>query len=173
MSCGRRGGLWAGLLATGLAVVVLGCHGEKEPSIAGVPSEQSATLAEKRAAAISAVCSRQTFDTAKVGLIAGETRLSEDVFEMRDPVSYTVVPYRLAATVRLETTLRRGAEAAGRPAAQAQCMKDFADHLKGLSDPLVAEAKEQSKEDALAFKDAEKEAQQEIEAQEEIEKDSH
>lgn len=161
------------MLAAGLAVASAGCHGKKEPSLASVPVEQSVALADQGAAAIAEVCSRQTFATAKVGLIAGETRLSEDVFELRDPVSYTVVPYRLAATVRLETTLRRGAEVAGRPAAQAQCMKDFADHLKGLSDPLVAEAKDQSKEDALAFKDAEKEAQQEIEAQEEIEKDSH
>ncbi|MDW5267517.1 MULTISPECIES: hypothetical protein [Acidobacteriaceae] len=167
LSCSQAHGLWAGLVAVGLAVALVGCHGQKEPSIAGVPVEQSAALADRGAAAIAAVCSRQSFATAKVGLIAGETRLSEDVFEMRDPVSYTVVPYRLATTVRLETTLRRGAAAAGRPEAQAQCMKDFADHLKELTDPLVAEAKNQSQEDLLAFKDAEKEAQQEIEAQEE------
>jgi hypothetical protein len=135
--------------------------------------QESVALADQGAAAIAEVCSRQSFATAKVGLIAGETKLSEDVFEMRDPVSYTVVPYRLAATVRLETMLLRGAVVAGRPAAQAQCMKDFADHLKELSDPLVAEAKNQSQEDVLAFKDAQKEAQQEIEAQEELEKDSH
>jgi len=161
------------LLAAGLAIATTGCRGKKAPSIAAIPVEQSVVLADQGAAAIAEVCSRQSFATAKVGLIAGETKLSEDVFELRDPVSYTVVPYRLAATIRLETTLRRGADVAGRPEAQAQCMKDFADHLKGLSDPLVAEAKDQSKEDALAFKDAQKEAEQEIEAQEEIEKDSH
>jgi hypothetical protein len=171
LGCGQR--LWAGLLATGLAVAVLGCHGKKEPSIAGVPVEQSAMLAEKGAAAIATVCSRQAFATAKVGLIAGETRLSEDVFEMRDPVSYTVVPYRLGITVRLETMLRRGASAPGRPEDQAKCMRDFADHLKELTDPLVAEAKDRSQADVMAFKDAEKEAQQEIEAQEESDKDSH
>lgn len=170
---GLAGGLWTGLLATGLSVAVLGCHGKKEPSIAGVPSEQATTLADRGAAAIAAVCSRQTFATAKVGLIAGETRLNEDVFEMRDPVSYTVVPYRLGATVRLETMLRRGAAATGRPEDQAQCMRDFADHLKELTDPLVAAAKDQDQADVLAFKDAEKEAQQEIEAQEELDKNSH
>jgi hypothetical protein len=153
-------------------MAVAGCHGKKEPSIAGVPVEQSAALADRGAGAIAAVCSRQSFATARVGLIAGETRLSEDVFEMRDPVSYTVVPYRLGATIRLEMTLRRGAQAVGRPEAQAQCMRDFADHLKQLSDPLVAAAKDQDEVNALAFKDAEKEAQQEIEAQEEVEKDS-
>jgi len=171
LGCGRT--LWAGLLATGLTVAVLGCHGKEEPSIAGVPAEQSTVLAEKGAAAIATVCSRQSFATAKVGLIAGETRLSEDVFEMRDPVSYTVVPYRLGTTVRLQTILRRGAAVSGRPQDQAKCMRDFADHLKELSDPLVAAAKDQNQTDVLAFKDAEKEAQQEIEAQEELDKDSH
>lgn len=171
LGCRQR--LCAGLLATGLAVSVLGCHGKREPSIAGVPAEQSVVLAEKGAAAIATVCSRQAFATAKVGLIAGETRLGEDVFEMRDPVSYTIVPYRLGTTVRLETMLRQGAAAPGRPQDQAKCMRDFADHLKGLTDPLVAAAKDQNQADVLAFKDAEKEAQQEIEAQEELDKDSH
>jgi hypothetical protein len=173
LGCRRVSGLWTRLMATGLTVVVLGCHGKTEPSIAGVPAEQSALLAEKGAAAIATVCSRQTFATAKVGLIAGETGLSEDVFEMRDPVSYTVVPYRLGASVRLETMLRRGAAAPDRPDDQAKCMRDFADHLKELTDPLVAAAKDQDKADVLAFKDAQKEAQQEIEAQEEIDKASH
>lgn len=171
LGCGRR--LWGGVLAIGLTVAVLGCHGKKEPSIAGVPAEQSAVLAEKGAAAIATVCSRQTFATAKVGLIAGETGLGEDVFEMRDPVSYTIVPYRLGATVRLETMLRRGATVPGRPEDEAKCMRDFADHLKEMTDPLVSAAKDQNQADVLAFKDAEKEAQQEIEAQEELDKDSH
>lgn len=169
----QASGLCTGLLATALTVAGLGCHERKGPSISGIPSEQPVVLAEKGAAAIATVCSRQTFDTAKVGLIAGETRLREDVFEMRDPVSYTVVPYRLGATVRLETMLRREAGAAGRPENQAKCMRDFADHLKELSDPLVAAAKDQDQADVLAFKDAEKEAQQEIEAQEELDKDAH
>lgn len=173
LGCGRAGRLWAGLLATGMTVAVLGCHGKQEPSIAGVPAEQSALLAEKGAAAIATVCSRQTFATAKVGMIAGETRLSEDVFELRDPVSYTVVPYRLGTTVRLETMLRRGAMARDRPEDQAKCMRDFADYLKELTDPLVAAAKDQNQVDALAFKDAKKEAQQEIEAQEELDRDTH
>lgn len=173
LSCGLARGLWAGLLAAGLAAGILGCHGKGEPSITGVPSEQPTVLAAKGAAAIASVCSRQSFATAKAGVIAGETKLREDVFEMRDPVSYTVIPYRLGATVRLETTLRQQAAAPGHPNDQAQCMRDFADHLKGLSDPLVAAAKNQDQVDVLAFKDAEKEAQQEVESQEEIEKDSH
>lgn len=173
LSCGLTHGLWAGFLTAGLATGILGCHGKTEPSITGVSSEQPTVLASKGAAAITSVCSRQSFATAKGGVIAGETKLREDVFEMRDPVSYIVVPYRLRATIMLEAMLRRGASAPGHPNDQAQCMRDFADHLKGLSDPLVAAAKNQDQVDVLAFKDAEKEAQQEIESQEEIEKDSH
>jgi hypothetical protein len=163
----RAGGLWPGLLAAGLSVSVLGCHGKKQAvSVAATASETSALLADKGAAAIATVCARQSYATAKVGLIAGETGLREDVFEMRDPVSYTIVPYRLRATVRLEAVLRQGAEAAGRPEDQTQCMRDFADHLKELSDPLVEAARSQKTIDVLAFHDAEKEAQQEVEAEE-------
>jgi hypothetical protein len=173
LGCLRAGGLWAGLLAAGLTVSVLGCQGKKQgPSIAGVAPQASASLADKGAAAIATVCTRQSYATAKVGLIAGETGLQEDVFEMRDPVSYTIVPYRLRATVRLEALLRQGAEAAGRPEGQKQCMRDFADHLKELSDPLVEAVKSQKTVDVLAFKDAEREAQQEVETEEQVEKRS-
>lgn len=171
LGCWRTDGLWAGLLAAGLAVTTLGCHGKKQaPSIAGVSPETSAVLAAKGAAAIAAVCARQSYATAKVGLIAGETGLREDVFEMRDPVSYSIVPFRLGATIRLEALLRQGAMAAGRPEDETQCMQDFAAHLKGLSDPLVEAAKSQKEVDGLAFQDAEKQAQQEIEQEQQVEK---
>jgi hypothetical protein len=101
-----------------------------------------------------------------VGLIAGETKLREDVFELRDPVTYRIIPYRLWTTVRLEGLLRQGAEASGRPEAQATCMREFADHLKTLTDPLVEAARDEKEIDVTAFKDAEKEAQQEVEQEE-------
>lgn len=173
LGCWRASGPWAGLLAAGLSVAVLGCHGKKqEPLLTGAAPASSVSLADKGAAAIATVCARQSFATAKVGLIAGETGLQEDVFEMRDPVSYTIVPYRLRATVRLEALLRQGAGAAGRPKDQSQCMQDFANHLKQLSDPLVEAARSRKAVDVLAFQDAEKQAEQEIETQQEIEKSS-
>jgi hypothetical protein len=173
LGCWRAVGPWAGLLATGLSVGVLGCHGKDQKLLsAGATTTSSASLADKGAAAIAMVCERQSFATAKIGLIAGETGLQEDVFEMRDPVSYTAVPYRLRATVRLEALLRQGAGAAGRPKDQSQCMQDFAGHLKQLSDPLVEAARSRKAIDVLAFKDAEKQAEQEIETQQEIEKSS-
>lgn len=162
-------GLWrAGALGVGLGTAVLGCHGKRPPSIASAAAPGE--LSGKGAAAIAAVCSRQDFATAKVGMIAGETKLREDVFEMRDPETYRIVPYRLEDTVMLERLLRQEAGMAGRPSDEAKCMRDFADHLETLSDPLVEAAKDQKEVDGLAFKDAEKEAQQEIETQEQVTK---
>ena len=175
----RIGGFGAGLIlmTTGFSIVVLGCHDRKQPSLSQDQrvdgAKTPAELADRAAAAIAAVCKRQSFATAKVGLIAGETGLREDVFELRDPVSYKVIPYRLGATVRLEGLLRKGAEAAGRPEEQGDCMREFADHLKALSDPLVEAAKDEKDVDVLAFKNAEKEAQQQMEMQEQDTKNSN
>lgn len=150
-------------------MAALGCHEKRQTSYERshiYEAKTPAELADKAAAVISAVCTRQSYATARVGLIAGETKLREDVFDLRDPVSYRTIPYRLGTTVRLEERLRQGAEASGRPAAQAGCMRQFADHFKSLTDPLVEAARDEKGIDALAFKDAEKEAQQEIEMEE-------
>lgn len=162
--------LWTGLLCAGVCASILGCRGKKaaDKPVAehSGAAKDSAALAEKAAVAIAAVCMRQSYATASVGLIAGATGLQEDVFELRDPGSYKVVPYRLGATMRLETLLRQEAESVGRPAAQAECMRQFADRFKQLTDPLVDEALDEKKIDKTAFKDAEKEAQQERQTEE-------
>lgn len=164
--CWRTGGLWAGLLTMGFSMAVLGCHGRKQTSLSQEQrvdgAKTPAELADRAAAAIAAVCKRQSYATARIGLIAGETGLREDVFELRDPVSYEVIPYRLGATVRLEGLLRKGADAAGRPGQQVDCMREFADHFKALSDPLVEAAQDEKDVDVLAFKKAERETQQEV-----------
>lgn len=176
LACRRTGGLWAGLLAMGLSMAV-GCHGNKAAEKPGAGELDGAKnhieLADKASAVIAAVCTRQSYVTARVGLIAGETGLEEDVFELRDPVSYTVVAYRLEETVKLEGLLRQGAEAAGRPAAQAACMRQFADRLAKLTDPLVETAQEEKKIDSSAFKNAEKEAEPELEIGEQELKPQH
>ena len=170
LGCLQARVLRAGLLTTGLAMTVLGCHGKRQAPVTEqthiTGAKTPAELADKAASVIAAVCTRQSYETASVGLIAGETGLREDVFGLRDPASYKVVPYRLRATVRLEELLREGAEAAGRPSEQAECMRMFADHLKGLTDPLVETAKDEKEVDALAFKDADQDAQQEVEMEE-------
>lgn len=170
LSCWRTGTFRAGLLTAGLSITVLGCHAKKSSQGGTETAQPAGTLAIKGAAAVAAVCTRQSYATAKTGLIAGETGLREDVFELRDPVSYTIIPYRLSETVHLEALLRQAAAAPGRPEAQTKCMQDFADHLKTLSDPLVEQANDEKTVDGLAFKDAEKEAQQEIDTEQQIEK---
>ena len=162
--------LWTGLLCAGLCASILGCRGKKaaDKPVAehSDAARDSAALAEKASVEIVAVCARQSYATASVGLIAGVTGLQEDVFELRDPGSFKVVPYRLGATVRLETLLRQEAERTVRPAAQAECIRQFADHFKQLTDPLVDEALDEKKIDKTSFKDAEKEAQQERQIEE-------
>jgi len=165
-SCGAKA-LWAALLSAGLSMAVVGCHSRKEaPALNQTGVASSAALADNAAAVISAVCTRQSYATARVGLIAGATGLREDVFELRDPVSYKVVPYRLGATVRLEKLLRQSAGAPGRPSAQADCMRQFADYFESLAVPLVDAAKDEKDIDISAFRQAQKEAQQEIRTEE-------
>lgn len=157
----------ATLLTAGLSLTAVGCHSRKEaPPLNQTGANGSTALADNAAAVISAVCTRQSYATAHVGLIAGTTGLREDVFELRDPVSYKIVPYRLSATVRLEKLLRQSADAPGRPSAQADCMRQFADYFESLAVPLVDAAQDEKDIDVSAFKQAQKEAQQQIQTEE-------
>ena len=117
-------------------------------------------LAEQGKAAIVLECEKQSYETARKGLIASETGLHEDVFVLRDRVSYAAVGYGLDEAEKLEELLRAEAKAGGHPAAQADCIEAFAEHLETLSDPLV-EADQRRKElDASALSDAAKEAEE-------------
>jgi hypothetical protein len=155
----------------GLSILVAGCHaGQPSGSatllerISRVGHSRGASkpgeLAEKGKATIVAECEKQSYETARKGLIVSETGLHEDVFVLRERVSYTGVGYGLDEAQSLEDLLRAEAKAAGHPADQADCIEAFAEHLATLSDPLV-EADERRKElDASAFTDAAKEAQE-------------
>jgi hypothetical protein len=117
-------------------------------------------LAEKGSAAIVAECEKQSYETARKGLIVSEIGLHEDVFVLRDRVSYAGVGYGLDEAQRLEELLRAESKAAGHAGAQADCIEAFAEHLETLSDPLV-EADARLKElDASAFSDATKRAEE-------------
>jgi hypothetical protein len=117
-------------------------------------------LAEKGKAEIVTECEKQSYETASKGLIVSETGLHEDVFVLRDRVSYAGIGYELDEAQRLEDLLRAEARIAGHPAEQANCIEAFAEHLETLSDPLV-EADERRKElDASAFNDAATDAQE-------------
>jgi hypothetical protein len=117
-------------------------------------------LAGKGKAAIVTECEKQSYDTARKGLIVSEIGLHEDVFVLRDRISYAAVGYGLDEAQRLEELLRAEAKVGGRSAEQTGCIEAFAEHLESLSDPLV-EADQRRKElDASAFNDAAKEAQE-------------
>ena len=165
------GGAGRGLSVAGLLLLIAGCHTAQQSGdatllerISRVGHSRSVPrpgeLAEKGKAAIVAECEKQSYETARKGLIVSETGLHEDVFALRDRVSYAVVGYELVEAQRLEDLLRAEARVAGHPAKQANCIEAFAEHLERLSDPLV-EADERRKElDASAFTDAAKEAQE-------------
>jgi hypothetical protein len=160
-----------GLSVMGLLLLVAGCHAGQQSGdstllerisraghsrIAPRPGE----LAEKGKAAIVAHCEKQSYETASKGLIVSETGLHEDVFALRDRVSYAGVGYGLDEAQRLEDLLRAEARVAGHRREQANCIEAFAEHFEALSDPLV-EADGRLKElDASAFADAAKEAQE-------------
>src|SRR6201987_5344924 len=110
----------------GVLLLVSGCH-PGQPSllqrisraghsrVAPKPGE----LAEKGKAAIVAECEKQSYETARKGLIVSEIGLHEDVFVLRDRVSYAGVGYGLDEAQRLEELLRAAAKDGGHPAEQA------------------------------------------------------
>jgi hypothetical protein len=152
----------------GLLILVAGCHGGDATLLerisrvghSKIAAPKPGELAEKGKAAIVTECEKQSYETASKGLIVSEIGLHEDVFVLRDRISYAGVGYGLDEAQRLEELLRAEARIAGHPAEQANCIEAFAEHLETLSDPLV-EADERLKElDASAFSDATKEAQE-------------
>jgi hypothetical protein len=160
-----------GLSVGGLLLLVAGCHAGRPSGDATVLERISRVghrritlkpgeLAEKGKAAIVTECEKQSYESASKGLIVSEIGLHEDVFVLRDRVSYAGVGYDLDEAQRLEDLLRAEARVAGHPAEQANCVEAFAEHLETLSDPLV-EADERLKElDASAFNDAARDAQE-------------
>jgi hypothetical protein len=156
----------------GLLILVVGCHGGQHSGGATllerisrvrhskIAAPKPGELAEKGRAAIVAECEKQSYETARKGLIVSEIGLHEDVFVLRDRVSYAGVGYGLDEAQRLEDLLRVEAKVAGHPAEEADCIEAFAEHLETLSDPLVEADKRLKELDASAFSDATKEAQE-------------
>jgi hypothetical protein len=114
-------------------------------------------LAVKGRAEIIVECEKQSYETARKGLIVSQTGLHEDVFALRDRVSYGGMGYGLDEALRLEALLWTEAKV-GHPDGQESCIEQFADHFETLSDPLVEADKRQKEMDASAFRDSTKEA---------------
>ncbi len=94
-------------------------------------------LAEKGRATIADECAKQSYVNASKGLIVSETGLHEDVFALRDRVSYGEMAFALDEALRLESLLRVEANGHGHPAEQTECIERFAEQLESLTDPIV------------------------------------
>jgi hypothetical protein len=164
----ETGAIDRAVIAAAVLIVIVGCNGRRQSegsTLLGRISNSGRArvaapgeLAEKGRAEIVTECEKQSYETARKGLIVSETGLHEDVFALRDRVSYAGLSYRLDEALRLEALLQAEASAAGHLQEQARCIEEFAAHFETLSGPLV-EADERQKElDASAFRDSTKEA---------------
>jgi hypothetical protein len=153
----------------GTLFLVGGCHArsgdatllERIERIGHTKTElQPGVLAEKGRAEITDECAKQSYETARKGMIVSETALHEDVFAMRDRVSYGEDAYGLDEALRLESLLQAEAAGLGHPTEQAQCIREFADHLEALTEPIIEAEERQRELDITAFKDSAKEAQE-------------
>jgi hypothetical protein len=111
---------------------------------------------------ITTECEHESYANASKGLIVEEAGLHEDVFSLRDRASLTPNAYTLDESLRLEALLRAEATISGHSAEQADCIDKFAEHLGGLIDSLVQADKVQKEMDILAFKDASKQAEDQL-----------
>jgi hypothetical protein len=108
-------------------------------------------------------CGKQSYELARKGLIVSETGLHEDVFVLRNRVTFGGIGYSLDETLRLESELQAEAEGGRHPADQAACIAKFASHLESLSDPLVDADARLKELDASAFTDSAKKAERQAE----------
>jgi len=178
----RIGAATGAALIAGSLMVLSGCHTKKleadmDPAgpntqmrTAGLAAASAKKVGGAGAAIVSA-CRTESYDNAGKGLIVSETGLEEDVLDLRDRTSYKGVPFALKETERLEALLRNEAGESGGskyPRDQAACIRQFADYMQTLTDPLVEANAEQNRLDVSAFDNASKEAQQEIEQEEKV-----
>jgi hypothetical protein len=161
----------------GMLILVAGCHARQQSNDATLLQKISRAgnlnaappkpgeLAERGRAEITEECAKQSYGTASKGLIVSETGLHEDVFTLRDRVSYGAIGYGLDEALRLETLLRAESRVQEHSADQSDCIQEFADHLKSVSDPLVAGDERLKELDASAYRDSARSAQEQAEKQ--------
>jgi hypothetical protein len=155
-----------GIVLLGLSAGVAGCHAKTaHPTTEAdrVSAASPAKVAEDGRDTIVAVCAKESFAAARQGLIVAETGLREDVFLLRDRGSYQPVPYGLDEAQRLVVLLRGEAGVAGRVEAQAACIRQFAEHLGALTEPLAEAARREREIDSSAFNQSDKQVQDDLE----------
>ncbi|HXC96458.1 MAG TPA: hypothetical protein VNU92_12220 [Edaphobacter sp.] len=165
-----------GLRATGcaagaifLSLMMVGCRGRSDSFLgrfrhddAGAPKQGE--VAERGRAEIVEECGKQSYETAKKGLIVSEVGLHEDVFMLRDLVTYGGIGYSLDEALRLEALLQDQIKDPKLSAEQSFCIRKFAEHLESLSDPLIERDQQLKQLDASAFEDSTKEAERQTAA---------
>ena len=150
----------------GLLAGVAGCHAKtanQEMEAAKVSAASPAKVAEDGKDTIVGVCAKESFAAARQGLIVAETGLREDVFLLRDRGSYQPVPYGLDEAQRLVVLLRAENGAAGHTEEQATCIRQFAEHLESLTEPLAEAARREHEIDTSAFSQSDKQVQDDLE----------
>jgi hypothetical protein len=168
----QTGTIRRGVTAAVVLIFVAGCRSGQQSDVTTLLGRISnagrarvvapGELAAKGRAAILAECDKQSYETARKGLIVSETGFHEDVFALRDRLSYAGDGYNLDEALRLEALLQTEAKVAGLRKEQVSCIEEFAAHLGSLTEPLV-EADERQKElDASAFRDSTKEADAQV-----------
>jgi hypothetical protein len=156
-----RRALGHGLSVVALLALVAGCR-ERGDRAKELPAT-TAELADRGRVEIVEECGKQSYDLVSKGLIVSETGLHEDVFVLRDRVTFGGIGYSLDQALRLESELRTEAKRGVYAADQAACIARFAEHLEGLSDQLVQADERQKELDASAFTDSTKEAEKQAE----------
>jgi hypothetical protein len=161
---------WVGsrnsVLGLALLVVATGCHSRTRNQAAEMSRKDAvspAKLAEDGRATIVAICEKESFATARSGLIVSESGLREDVFLLRDRGSYQPVPYGLDEAMRLVALLDTEAGVASRSELQTTCIREFAEHLESLTEPLTEAARREHEIDTSAFTQSDKQVQDELE----------
>jgi hypothetical protein len=154
----------------GLLILLVGCHTKdnrpKDVATSDARNQTKPTLGRLAVIGrdtITNECEHQTYANASKGLIVEEAGLHEDVFSLRDRASLTPNAYNLDEALRLETLLHTEARVSTLSAEQADCIDEFAEHLGGLTDALVQADQVQKEMDISAFKDASKQAEDQLE----------
>jgi len=162
----------------GILLLMAGCHSDERSSSllerlsSTAPPKASSLgpnhLAADGLASITSACEKQSFENARTGLIVSQTGLYEDVFAMRSR-TYSSVAFSLDDALKLEDVLRNELKKDKQPGEQRECAQQFEGYLETLTDPLVEQDKLAKDLDASAFKDSNKEAQEELRREKEIE----
>ena len=154
------------IVLLGLLAAVAGCHSKtagRTIEASRVRTDDPTKVAEDGRAAIAAICAKESFAAARSGLIVAETGLSDDVFLLRDRGSYKPVPYGLDEAQKLIVLLRADVGTAGHTEEQSVCIRQFAEHLESLTEPLAEAAKREREIDTSVFSQSDKQVQDDLE----------